>query len=71
VVGEEELSRADRLSLAFGRAFEERFLQQGSDEDRDIAESLDMSWDILATLPRGDLTRVSMTEIKEHLKAPA
>jgi V/A-type H+-transporting ATPase subunit B len=69
VVGEEELSRTDKQSLAFGKAFEDRFLRQGSDEDRDIAESLDLGWDILRLLPRGDLTRVTLPEIQEHLGA--
>ena len=68
VVGEDELSRDDRLSLAFGELFENKFLKQGKDEDREIGLSLDMSWNILATLPRGDLTRVSLDEIKEHIR---
>lgn len=68
VVGEDELAKNDRLSLAFGDSFENKFLRQGKDEDREIGHSLDMSWDILATLPRGDLTRVSMDEISAHIK---
>ncbi len=68
VVGEDELSKNDKLSLAFGDLFENKFLKQGKDEDREIGHSLDMSWDILATLPRGDLTRVSLDEIKAHIK---
>lgn len=68
VVGEDELSKADKLSMAFGELFEGRFLRQGSDEDREIGRSLDMAWEILSSLPRGELTRVSLDEIRAHIK---
>jgi V/A-type H+-transporting ATPase subunit B len=68
VVGEDELSKTDKLSLEFGGFFEDKFLRQGTDEDREIGYSLDMAWEILATLPKGDLTRLSLDEIKEHIK---
>lgn len=68
VVGEDELSKNDKMSLDFGKAFEGRFLKQGRQEDRDIALSLDMSWDILRALPKSELTRVSLEEMKTHLK---
>jgi V/A-type H+-transporting ATPase subunit B len=68
VVGEDELSKADKLSLTFGDFFENRFLKQGKDEDREIGQSLDMGWDILSSLPRGELTRVTLDEIKAHIK---
>lgn len=67
VVGEDELSKADRLTLDFGNLFERRFLKQGTEEDRDITLSLDLSWEILSQLPRSELTRVTLAEIKEHL----
>ncbi|MDR1472519.1 MAG: V-type ATP synthase subunit B [Synergistaceae bacterium] len=68
VVGEDELSKADKQSITFGEFFENRFLKQGKDEDREIGQSLDMGWDILSSLPRGELTRVSLDEIKTHIK---
>jgi V/A-type H+-transporting ATPase subunit B len=67
VVGEDELSKTDKQSLAFGELFESKFVKQGRDEDREIGHSLDMAWNILSTLPRGDLTRVSLDEIKAHI----
>jgi V/A-type H+-transporting ATPase subunit B len=68
VVGEDELSKTDKQSITFGDFFENRFLKQGRDEDREIGQSLDMAWDILSTLPQGDLTRVSLDEIRAHIK---
>jgi V/A-type H+-transporting ATPase subunit B len=68
VVGEEELSPVDKQSLTFGTAFEERFLRQGQEEDRDISASLDIGWEILKLLPRPELTRVTLTEINQRMK---
>ena len=68
VVGEDELSKTDKAFLAFGRLFEERFLRQGREDDREIGYSLDMAWEILGTLPNSELTRVSLADIKEHIK---
>ncbi len=70
VVGEDELSKSDKMSLKFGKLFEETFLKQGKEEEREIGYSLDMAWDILSTLPRGELTRVSLADIQEHIKRP-
>ena len=68
VVGEDELSKNDKSSLAFGLLFENQFLKQGKEEEREIGYSLDMAWDILSTLPRSELTRVSLSDIQEHIK---
>lgn len=68
VVGEDELSKNDKTSLTFGRLFEERFLKQKKDEDREIGFSLDMAWEILSSLPPSELTRVSLSDIREHIK---
>jgi V/A-type H+-transporting ATPase subunit B len=67
VVGEDELSKTDKQTLGFGELFENKFLKQGKDEDREIGHSLDMAWNILSTLPKGDLTRVTLDEIKAHI----
>ena len=58
----------DKMSLEFGRLFEEKFLKQGKEEEREIGYSLDMAWEILSTLPRSELTRVSLDDIREHIK---
>ena len=68
VVGEDELSKNDKASLEFGKLFENRFLKQGTEEEREIGYSLDMSWEILSSLPSSELTRVSLADIQEHIK---
>ena len=68
VVGEDELSKTDKAYLAFGEAFEKQFLMQGKEEDREIGESLDIAWQLLGMLPRAELTRVTMEEIRKYIE---
>lgn len=68
VVGEDELPKDDKATLEFGRLFEENFLRQGRDEEREIGRSLDIAWDILARLPKNELTRITLSDINERIK---
>ena len=58
VIGEEELSPVDKKYMEFGKLFESHFVNQGSDENRSIEQSLNLGWELLATLPRETLDRV-------------
>lgn len=58
VIGEEELSDADRAYMRFGRLFEDNFLNQGFDENRSMDETLDLGWDLLCSLPKNELDRI-------------
>ncbi len=69
VIGEEALGVLDRLYLKFGEAFETRFLSQGETENRPIATTLDLGWDILSMLPREELHRVSDALLDQHYSA--
>lgn len=66
VIGEEELSPSDRLHLRFGELFEQRFINQGFTENRSIAETLDLAWALLCTLPREALDRVDAAVLDAH-----
>ena len=68
VVGEDEVSKADKASLAFGDAFEQTFLNQGAEENREIGQSLDLGWQLLSLLPAAELTRLSLGEIEKYIK---
>jgi V/A-type H+-transporting ATPase subunit B len=68
VIGEEELSALDKLYLKFGEALEHRFLSQGEFENRSIAATLDLGWDVLSLLPRDELHRVSDELLKKHYR---
>jgi len=66
VIGEEELSALDKLYLKFGEALEHRFLSQGEFENRSIAATLDLGWEVLSLLPRDELHRVSDALLNQH-----
>ncbi len=58
VIGEDELSAADKRILNFGKKFENEFIAQGPNENRTITQTLDLGWDLLRMLPREDLDRI-------------
>ena len=58
VIGEDELSDIDKKYLQFGRAFEEQFVGQSEQENRDIDTTLDIGWQLLHILPKDELDRI-------------
>ncbi|OYT44576.1 V-type ATP synthase subunit B [Candidatus Bathyarchaeota archaeon] len=68
IIGEEGLSQRDRAYLRFGDEFEQRFINQGEDENRTIEETLEIAWDILSILPEEDLTRIRRKFLDKYLK---
>ncbi len=72
IVGKDALSERDRMLLEFADLFENRFVRQGYDEDRTIEDTLNLGWDLLATLPVEQLTRIDRELInKYHPKVKA
>jgi len=67
IVGRESLTGRDRDILAFADAFEERFVRQGREENRDIEQTLDLAWELLHLVPEPALTRADQTLIEEFL----
>ena len=65
VIGADELSPIDKKYLAFGKAFEERYIGQGLEENRTIEETLDLGWELLKMLPKEELDRID-TKILEQ-----
>jgi len=57
IIGEAALSSNDRLVLAFASHFEEEFIGQGN-VDRDIQDTLNLAWKLLAPLPLELLKRI-------------
>lgn len=68
VIGEDELSKEDKLLLNFGNEFEKRFINQSFTENRSINETLDLGWELLSALPRNMLDRVDDKTIEKHYK---
>ena len=68
IVGEEALSDRDKKFLKFAAEFEDKFVRQRRDEDRSIAETLDLGWKLLGILPENELTRISPELRKKYYK---
>ncbi len=66
VIGEEELGDVTQRYCSFGRAFEREFVNQSLTENRTIEQTLDIGWRLLSMLPKEELTRVSLDEIKRY-----
>jgi V/A-type H+-transporting ATPase subunit B len=66
ILGENALSELDMDYARFADAFEQKFLKQGFMENRSIIDSLDISWEILAMLPKGELKRISEGFIEKY-----
>jgi V/A-type H+-transporting ATPase subunit B len=58
VLGESALEEIDRIYLKFVSEFEQKFLKQRSDENRDIFTTLDIGWSLLKMFPKEELKRV-------------
>ncbi len=71
VVGEEALSERDKLYLHFAEQFEDRFIRQGSDEDRDIEESLRLGWELLSIFPKEELKKIKLAHIERYYPGTA
>ncbi len=68
IVGEDALSEKDEKILEFTNEFEDRFVDQGSEEDRTIEESLSLSWELLSLVPQEELTKIDRETIKHHME---
>ncbi len=69
VIGEDELSETDRQYLAFGKAFEQRFIHQGENENRSLEQTLTLAWELLAMLPKSELDRIDDELIARYYPA--
>lgn len=68
VIGEDELSELDKMYMAFGKEFEERFVSQAQDEDRVMYATLDLGWQLLGMLPREALDRLDEELLDKYYK---
>ena len=67
IIGEEALSDRDRAFLRFAKHYEEEFIQQGYNENRDIDETLEIAWKLLSILPKSELKRCKAEYIEKYL----
>jgi V/A-type H+-transporting ATPase subunit B len=68
VVGEEALTDRDQKYLEFAERFESEFVNQGTNEDRSIEDTLNLGWDLLSILSERDLKRIDPKSIEKYYK---
>jgi V/A-type H+-transporting ATPase subunit B len=68
IVGEDALSSIDKQYLNFASEFENRFLKQGFDENRDINDTLDLGWELLSMIDKKEIKRIKPEFIQKYGK---
>ena len=66
VLGEAALTDIDKLYAKFADAFENEYVSQGYDTNRDIEETLAIGWKLLSILPRSELKRIKDEYLDEY-----
>jgi len=68
IVGRAGLTGIDLRYLDSGDIFENLFLKQSPDENRNLEETLSRVWDVLSTLPQGELTKIKDRNVRQYYK---
>lgn len=68
IVGEDGLNFNQRADLNFGQIFENKFLNQGIDENRDFSETFGIAWTALSEIPKNQLFRIHQNLINKYYK---
>ena len=66
ILGEAALTDVDKLYAKFADEFENRYVSQGYETDRDIEETLSIGWELLRILPRRELKRIKDKFLDEY-----
>ncbi len=66
IVGKESLSEKDVRFLEFADLFEDKFIRQGANENRSIEKTLELSWELLASIPEEELSRIDAKYIDKY-----
>ncbi len=67
ILGEAALTEEDKRYVEFSDKFEEVFIQQGEDENRDITRSLTIGWETLTILSISELKRIKDEYLEKYL----
>jgi V/A-type H+-transporting ATPase subunit B len=67
ILGEAALTEEDKKYVEFSDKFEEVFVRQGEDENRDIVRSLTIGWETLTILSINELKRIKDEYLEKYL----
>jgi V/A-type H+-transporting ATPase subunit B len=65
IIGEAALSAEDRRVLDFAKRFEQEFVGQAS-TNREIAETINIAWDLMGSMPAELLKRIPREMLEQH-----
>lgn len=68
ILGDAALTEVDKKFARFADEFEKLYVSQGFNTNRDIEETLNLGWDLLSLLPRGELKRIRDAFLDKYLK---
>lgn len=71
IVGRAGLTGVDLKYLDAGDMFEDYFLKQNQDENRTLEETLGRAWEVLSSLPEGELTKIKDKHVGQYYKKSA
>jgi len=66
IVGEDGLNYDQKNLLKYGMDFEQKFLNQQSDENRNFEDTLDIAWEVLAKINQNQLIRIHQNFIDKY-----
>lgn len=67
ILGEAALSDLDKKFAQFADAFEDAYVRQRPDENRSIQDTLNLGWELLKVIPRGELKRIREAFLDKYL----
>ncbi len=67
ILGEAALTEVDKKFARFAEEFEKRYVSQGFSTNRTIEETLNIGWELLGMLPRGELKRIRDAYLEKYL----
>ena len=66
IVGEEGLSSTQKALLKFAEDFENKFMNQGVEENRNFETTFKIAWNVLSNLPPNQLIRIHQKFIDKY-----
>lgn len=69
ILGEAALTEIDKKFSRFADEFEFHYVAQGEEQDRTIAETLNLGWELFSLLPRAELKRIRDEYLDKYLPA--
>ncbi|MFC1546726.1 V-type ATP synthase subunit B [bacterium] len=66
ILGEAALTDTDKLYARFADDFEKKFISQGTYDNRDIDDTLNLGWELLKMFPKSELKRIKDGMIEKY-----